>query len=160
MTIPFWEQIDILTLRYPHIPKWLVGVLAVIVTITGWTVTMFIVVVGTVALEMITEFLVAKDKYEVLKYHAFSRRTGLKLAGYISLSLLATALSWLGVEVKDALNVGVPEWIFLLTPNGVGIWIFFASALVTLNNVSRLGVPLPLVVVRGLKLMEKEGSAH
>lgn len=140
---------------YPHLPKWLQWPLAILASITGLSVVILSMVWLVVVIEVCSEFLVMK-KAQKQTFNQWRKKTNYKLAGYITLGLLATALSWLGIELRDSVGLGIPDWIFLVTPNGVAMWIAFQASVIILHNAPILGVPLPPLVTKGLKVYQDD----
>lgn len=136
---------------YPNLPKWLQWSLAILASVTGLSTIVLLLVWIIVALEITSEFLVMK-KEQKQTFNDWRKKTNYKVAGYVVLGILATALSWLGLELKEAVGLGIPDWVFLVTPNGMAFWVAFQASIIILHNAPILGVPLPPLVAKGLKV--------
>lgn len=138
----FDDKIQTIVAQYPAVPKVIIVPAAFLATLAGWGMLMWLAVHMIVLLEVVTEWRVYRTKYNLTAREWTSKITS-KLIGYIALSLLAAALSWIAVEIRDASKLDIPQWVFMLTPNGAGMWIIFAAAQVIKDNIKLLGVPLP-----------------
>lgn len=147
MIFPFSlpEQAQMLSKEYPHVPDVWIWTAAILMTVTGLSMVMILAVTCAVCLEVITEFLVYRAKYN-LTYRQWVTKSGRKIAGYLALALLASCLSWVLIEIRSAVDIGIPNWMILISPNAVGSWIISAATLIILDNCKRLGVPLPPII--------------
>ncbi len=84
--------------QYPHLPKWLQWPLAVLASVTGLSTLIMGMVWVIIFLEVASEFLVMQ-KEQKQTFNQWRKKTNYKLAGYITLGLLATALSWFSSSI-------------------------------------------------------------
>lgn len=132
--------------QYPSVPKAVIVPIAFLATLAGWSVMFWLAIHLIVALEVLTEWRVYHTKYKI-NAREWTMKITNKLIGYLAVALMASALSWVGVEIRAAAQADIPNWLFMLTPNAAGAWIILASTQVIRDNLKLLGVPLPGIIL-------------
>lgn len=136
------ERVETIVHSYPSVPKTLLVPAAFLAVLYGWSFWLLLSVHVIVGIEMFTEWRLYKTKYNLTAREWTHKMTN-KLIGYFALAVLASALGWVGAELKGAINLQVPDWIFMISPSSAGVWIIFSAAQVIRDNIKLLGVALP-----------------
>lgn len=152
----FEETIAKMLLSFPKAPLWAIWIVGALMTITGWSLGMSMAVVGIIALDTLTGLWRAYTLQNITSVGF--RRGGDKIIGYMVMAILATLLALIGLEIEQTTLIDIPEWVFLITPNAVGVWIFWNELVSILENLDQMGVHLPEIIRKGLKVYSQTDS--